>query len=374
MNKPGPRDYLRQIRASNIPPLRIMNVCGGHERSISLAGLRYLLPAHVQLIPGPGCPVCVCPEEDIRFAVQLSFLKDTIVTSFGDMLRVPLRSMNGSTDEIYSLESARQHGGRVIPIASPLDVLSLAEQHPEQNIVFFVVGFETTLAPVAAMLAQGLPANVRLLVSAKRTAPIVQHLLQSTTNNIDALIAPGHVATIMGTDEWRFVSEQYRKPCAVAGFDQLSVLSAINAITQQHHSADFHVENCYRGVARAEGNPFAIATIERFFDIDGSRWRGIGRVENSGFRLKPEFKNLDTHDYYASVYAQALEETGKHDMPRACACGKVVMGSILPHQCKLYGATCTPESPAGPCMVSSEGACHIWWQAAQHRPLEVGLS
>ena len=222
------KQLLDKIRALPLPTqVRIMNVCGGHERSITMAGLRSALPSTIELIPGPGCPVCICPEEDIYLAIQLALHEPIILLAFGDMLRVPV---NVPKAAIRTLEQAKAAGADIRPIASPTEAVTIAKANPNVTIVFFVAGFETTCAPVAAMLAQGIPDNLLLLMSGRLTWPAVALLLDSDTPAFDALIAPGHVATIMGAEQWRFVVEQHQIPTAVAGFTTESLLAAIYSV------------------------------------------------------------------------------------------------------------------------------------------------
>ncbi|MDH3363211.1 MAG: hydrogenase formation protein HypD, partial [Gammaproteobacteria bacterium] len=211
-------------------PVRIMNVCGGHERSISVAGLRAVLPDNVELVPGPGCPVCICPEEDVYEAIQLALHEDITLVAFGDMLRVPV---NAPKREPRSLEQAKAAGADIRPIASPIDAVRIARKDPARLVVFFAAGFETTTAPVAAMLAEGVPDNLLVLLSGRLTWPAVALLLDSGTPGFDALIAPGHVSTVMGPEEWEFVVDKHDLPAAVAGFTPESLLAAMYSVLRQ---------------------------------------------------------------------------------------------------------------------------------------------
>jgi hydrogenase expression/formation protein HypD len=227
----GAKLWLERIRGLPLNGrIRVMNVCGGHERSISLAGLRGALPKEIELIPGPGCPVCVCPEEDVHAAIQLALRKDVILVAFGDMLRVPA---NVPKHEPRSLEQARAAGGAVRPIASPREAVKIAKAHPDREVVFFAAGFETTTAPVAGLIAEGLPPNLSILLSGRLTWPAVAMLLESEEAGFDALIAPGHVSTIMGPEEWEFVPLKHGIPSAVAGFESDSLLAALYSVLRQ---------------------------------------------------------------------------------------------------------------------------------------------
>jgi len=349
--------WLERIRALPLEGrVRVMNVCGGHERSISMAGLRGILPREIELIPGPGCPVCVCPEEDIYTAIQLALRPGVLLTAFGDMLRVPC---NAPRSEPRSLEQARSAGGEVWPIASPQEAAKIARRHPGQEVVFFAAGFETTTAPLAALVAEGLPANLSILLSGRLTWPAVAALLESEQAGFDALIAPGHVSAVMGPEEWRFVPETHGIPAAVAGFDTDSLLAALYSVLRQHLEGRVFLDNCYASVARPGGNPTAQRLMRETLDIVDASWRGIGTIPNSGFALKPALIAHDAvrrFDLEPDVYRKRAGQ-----MPPGCDCARVVLGKIYPNECVLYGKACTPRRPIGPCMVSDEGACRIWW-------------
>lgn len=355
------RRWLARIHALPLGGrIRVMNVCGGHEHTISLAGLRRALPPAVELIPGPGCPVCVCPEEDIRAAITLVRERDVTLLAFGDMLRVPV---NGPRRAPRSLEEARAAGGDVRPVASPQEVLRIARALSPREVVFFAAGFETTTAPVAALLAEGIPDNLSLLLSARRTWPAVAMLLESEAPGFAALIAPGHVAAVMGAEEWRFVPERHGVPAAVAGFDAESLLAALHEVLRQHLAGEARLANCYRRVVRPDGNPTARRLLDDVLDVVDANWRGIGVIPRSGFALKPAFAAADARHRFAL----APTEGRGGGMPPGCDCARVVLGRIYPDACRLYGRACTPRTPVGPCMVSQEGACRIWWSAGVRR-------
>jgi len=349
------QQWLAKIHALALPDkVKIMNVCGGHERSITMAGLRAILPTNIELIPGPGCPVCICPEEDIYAAIQLALQEKIILVAFGDMLRVPV---NVSKNEARSLEEAKARGADIRPIASPLEALHLAQIVTPKKVIFFAAGFETTTAPVAALLEQGIPDNLFILLSARLTFPAVAMLLNSGQAAFHALIAPGHVATIMGANEWLFVANEYKMPVAIAGFTPESLLAAIYSVLRQLIENKAFLDNCYPQVVTAAGNITAKQCLQNTMDIVTANWRGIGLIENSGFELKTTQQNARLHftDYTQEIRQRAGQ------MPPGCGCAQVVLGNIYPNQCKLYGTACKPRQPIGPCMVSDEGACRIWW-------------
>jgi hydrogenase expression/formation protein HypD len=336
--------------------VRIMNVCGGHERSITMAGLRGALPENIELIPGPGCPVCICPEEDIFQAIQIALHEDVILVAFGDMLRVPV---NVPKKEARSLDEAKARGADVRPIASPMEAVHIAQQHPDKTVVFFAAGFETTTAPVIAMLAEGVPANLQLLLSGRLTWPAVKLLLSSDTPGFDCLVAPGHVSTVMGAHEWHFVTDEYHIPAAVAGFTTESLLAAFYSVLRQHAEDKPFLDNCYPELVNEDGNTTAKQFLTQITDVEDANWRGIGVIKQSGFALKQAYAQHDAHQTYARYRDDARKRAG--EMPPGCDCARVVLGKIYPTECKLYGTACTPRTPVGPCMVSDEGACRIWW-------------
>ena len=349
------KQWLTKIRELPLPTkVKIMNVCGGHERSITMAGLRAALPSNIELIPGPGCPVCVCPEEDVYAAIQLALQEKVTLVAFGDMLRVPV---NVSKQEARSLEQAKAMGADIRPIASPLEALDIAQHAKNQPVVFFVTGFETTTAPVAALLAQGIPNNLLILLSGRLTWPIVEKLLATGQAKFDALIAPGHVATVMGAQEWKFVVDTYHMPTAIAGFTSESLLAAIYSVLRQLIEKHCFLDNCYPQVVNDQGNVMAQRFLQQTMHITAANWRGIGIVGQSGFELNNSQQDakLQLPDHSKA----ARQRMG--EMPAGCDCASVVLGNLYPNQCRLYGKACTPRTPIGPCMVSDEGACRIWW-------------
>ncbi len=353
------QDWLDKIRALPLERrVRIMNVCGGHERSIAMAGLRSALPQNVELIPGPGCPVCVCPEEDVYLAIQLALHAGVIMVAFGDMLRVPV---NVPKAEPNSLERAKAAGADVRAIASPQEAVAIAKENPQRRVVFFAAGFETTTAPVAAMLLEGVPENLSLLLSGRLTWPAVAMLLNAGQPGFDALIAPGHVATVMGPEEWDFVVAQHHMPAAVAGFTPLSLLAAIYSVMRQLLEGRCFLDNCYPEIVRPGGNGTAQAQLKQALHVADANWRGIGVIPASGFALNPQYSAYDARKEFTEYETEGRKRVG--EMPPGCDCARVVLGKIYPNECKLFGTACQPRTPVGPCMVSDEGACRIWWSS-----------
>jgi len=361
------RDWLERIRALPLQrSVKIMNVCGGHERSISMAGLRSALPDKIELIPGPGCPVCICPEEDIYQAIQLALNEDVILLAFGDMLRVPV---NVKKTQARTLEQARAQGADVRPIASPGEAVSIARAHPDTAVVFFAAGFETTTAPVAAMLVEGAPDNLSVLLSGRLTWPAVAMLLESGEAGFDALVAPGHVATVMGPEEWQFVVDRHRIPAAIAGFTAESLLAAMYSTLRQLIEQRYFLDNCYPELVRAGGNRSAQAHISKTLNVADANWRGVGAIPDSGFVIRNEYARHDARKHFPSYVDDARKRAG--EMPPGCDCASVVLGKIYPNQCRLYGSACVPRSPIGPCMVSDEGACRIWWASGMRQNMSA---
>ena len=354
-------DRIRSLPARD--RVKIMNVCGGHERSITMAGLRKALPDYIELVPGPGCPVCICPEEDVFEAIQLALHEDVILVAFGDMLRVPV---NVKKSQARTMEQAKAQGADIRPIASPTEAVEIASANPDMPVVFFAAGFETTTAPVAAMLVEGVPSNLSVLLSGRLTWPAIAMLLQSGEPGFDALVAPGHVATVMGPEEWEFVVSKHNIPAAVAGFTSESLLAAIYSTLRQLHEGRYFLDNCYPQLVRSGGNASAQAHLRTAMSVVDANWRGVGTIPASGFALADAYSAHDTRKLFPSYADDARKRAG--EMPPGCDCAQVVLGRIYPNECRLYGAACTPRHPIGPCMVSDEGACRIWWSSGLREP------
>lgn len=350
------KQWLQRINDLDLPDkIKIMNVCGGHERTITQSGIRSLLPNNVELIPGPGCPVCVCPEEDVYQAIQLALNENIILVAFGDMLRVPV---NVSKSEPRSLVEAQANGADVRPIASPTEAVKIAQQS-DKPVIFFAAGFETTTAPVAGMIAEGIPENLFILLSGRLTWPAVALLLDSEQPGFDALVAPGHVSAVMGPEDWQFVVDKHKIPTAVAGFTPDTILAATYSVLRQLIEKNIFLDNCYESVAHKGGNTTAQQQLNQVMDVIDANWRGVGIIQNSGFELNSKYKSHNARLIFPDYDTEARRRAGQ--MPPGCDCARVVLGKIYPNQCRLYGKTCTPQNPVGPCMVSDEGACRIWW-------------
>jgi hydrogenase expression/formation protein HypD len=365
MTNDSASQWLKQIRALPLPErVKIMNVCGGHERSITMAGLRSALPDNIELVPGPGCPVCICPEEDIFEAIQLSLHEDIILVAYGDMLRVPV---NVRRCEARTLEQARAKGADVRPISSPQEAARIARENPDTAVIFFAAGFETTTAPTASLLVEGIPDNLFILLSGRLTWPAVAMLLESDSPGFHALVAPGHVSTIMGPEEWEFVVSKHGIPAAVAGFTPESLLAAMYSTLRQLIEGKRFLDNCYPEVVKPGGNRTAQKHLRQSMDVTDANWRGVGIIPASGYTINSAFQAHDARRKFPCYADDARKRAG--EMPPGCDCAKVVLGKIYPNECRLFGVACKPRHPIGPCMVSDEGACRIWWSGGMREPV-----
>jgi hydrogenase expression/formation protein HypD len=327
--------------------VKIMNVCGSHEHTIAYAGIRSVMPENLEIIPGPGCPVCVCPESDIAHAIDLSMRDDVILVTYGDMLRVPAR--NGSI---------RSAGGNHRMITSPFECVRIAQSNPDRNIIFFSIGFETTTAPAAGILDSGVPENLTMLSSHRLTPTIMEVLVKDAEIGINGFIAPGHVSAIVGSDAWNVFSEKYGIPTVVAGFETDNLLLGFMEVLLQIRDGRAETSNVYRSVVKPEGNVRAQEIIDKYFTVSDVNWRGIGNIPSSGLELREEYAARDAKKVFG------LQEIREQKLS-ACECGRIILGKAYPSECKLFKKSCTPQKPQGPCMVSSEGACNIWFKT-QH--------
>jgi len=330
--------------------ITLMEVCGTHTMAIHKFGIRGLLPENIRLISGPGCPVCVTPNQYLDRAISLSFQKDVLVSTFGDMLRVPGSSM--------SLESARAKGGKVKMVYSPLDALKLARENPGLKVVFLAVGFETTSPGICVTLEQAEKQKVKnfwVLVGHKLIPPAMEALVKDKRIGIDGFICPAHVSTIIGLAPYQFLARDYGIPCLVAGFEPLDILQGILMLVEMIERGEAKVKNQYQRVASENGNKNAQRLLEKFFEPVDSEWRGLGIIPRSGYQLRQGFEHREAE----KMIPVEVEETREH---KACRCGEVLQGLIEPKDCPLYGKVCTPESPVGPCMVSSEGSCSAYYK------------
>jgi hydrogenase expression/formation protein HypD len=342
---------IQKIQKTSTRPVQLMEVCGTHTVSIFRYGIRGLLPENIRLISGPGCPVCVTPNRDIDFAIALCRQEDVILTTFGDMMKVP-----GSTS---SLQKERADGKDIRIVYSSLEALDIAKSNPNKRVVFFAIGFETTSPTIAVAILQtkiGKIHNLFFLNSQKRVPPALLALLQSKNLKIDGFILPGHVSTIIGTKPYQFISTEFNHPAVVTGFESLDILQGIWMLIKQIEEKRPTIEIQYRRIVREEGNPIACRKIDEVFEKDGSYWRGLGWIPDSGYRFREPFKQVDARTFDVEV-----EESREHP---ECLCGEVLQGIKTPLECRLFKVVCHPENPIGPCMVSIEGTCSTYFKFA----------
>lgn len=340
---------LDQIRAITTQRWALMEVCGGQTHSLIRHGIDQLLPDQIEMIHGPGCPVCVTPLEIIDKALEIAARPDVIFCSFGDMLRVP-----GSTSDLFRVKSA---GGDVRVVYSPLDALKLARENPDRQVVFFGIGFETT-APANAMTVHqarrlGID-NFSLLVSHVLVPPAIAAIMESPSCRVQGFLGAGHVCSVMGTAEYPALAERYRVPIVITGFEPLDLLEGIRRTVLQLEAGRHEVDNAYPRAVPTEGNPAAIAMLRDVFEVTDRAWRGIGVIPSSGWRLADAYREYD---------AEARFDVGgiRTDESAICRSGEVLQGLIKPHQCAAFGKECTPRNPLGATMVSSEGACAAYY-------------
>jgi len=325
--------------------VKLCHVCGTHEWTVTHFGLRSLLPKNIEVIAGPGCPVCVLPAAEIDEATELA-LRGVTITTFGDVLRVP-----GSK---LSLSEARSKGGDIRVVYGVGDAVKMAKEEPDREFVFFAIGFETTAPSTANEVLKGPPENLSFLVSHRLIPPAMELLLGVGDLHIDGFIAPGHVSTIIGLKPYEVFPSAYHMPVVVAGFEPLDVLLAVDMLLQQLSGGVAELANEYGRAVRLEGNVKALRLVDRVFDVVDGRWRGLGRLPSSALALKGEFAEWDARKKYG-----VRIEVGKDVLP-GCLCHLVMVGKVRPSECPLFMKECRPESPVGACMVSAEGSCRIW--------------
>jgi len=342
---------------------KFMEVCGGHTHTIYRHGIEHLLPTSVELVHGPGCPVCVIPMGRIDDAISVAQAPGVIFTSFGDMMRVP-----GSRG---SLLGAKAQGADVRIVYSPLDALRVAVDNPEQPVVFFAVGFETTSPSTAATVLKARQdgvMNFSVFSIHVTIVPPIKAILDSPDLRLDGFIGPGHVSTVVGQRPYRFVPDEYGKPLVTAGFEPLDILQAIQMLLTQISEGRCCVENQYTRCVSEGGNPRALAILDEVFEVRPQfEWRGLGFIPESALKLRPEFANWDAELRFEVPGVRVAD-------PKACQCGEVLKGAIKPWECKVFGTACTPETPIGTCMVSSEGACAAYYNFGRlHREVAVTM-
>ncbi|MCB9452880.1 MAG: hydrogenase formation protein HypD [Anaerolineaceae bacterium] len=355
------RHLLAEIAATVTRPWHIMEVCGGQTHSILKSGLDQLLPPEIELIHGPGCPVCVTPLELVDKAVTIAAMPNVIFTSYGDMLRVP-----GSEKDLFSVKAA---GGDVRMVYSPLDAVKMAQANPDKEVVFFAVGFETT-APANAMSVFQAKAlgihNYSVLVSHVTVPPVISALLESKDVRVDGFLAPGHVNAVMGYWEYELLTAKYHVPMVVTGFEPVDLAKGILMTVKQLEAGRGEVENAYSRTVTREGNVPGQKTINEVFELCDRKWRGIGTIPMSGYRLREPYQAYDAEARFPEVKAITTEESP------LCISGQILQGLKKPHECPAFGKECTPQSPLGATMVSSEGACAAYYRYGRFQAAMAG--
>ena len=345
---------LGELRSAVTKPWVLMEICGGQTHAIMRYGIDQLLPPEIELVHGPGCPVCVTPLELIDKALAIASLPEVIFTSFGDMLRVP-----GSSDDLFSM---RANGADVRVVYSPLDALKIAQENPNREVVFFAIGFETT-APANAMSALQARSlgvsNYSVLVSHVCVPPAMGAILSSPDNRVQAFLAAGHVSAVMGFWEYPPIAEKYNVPIVVTGFEPVDIVQGILAAVRQLESGRVEVENAYTRAVTLPGNEPAQAVIDQVFQLRDRKWRGIGMIPMSGWALRPEFTEFDAETRFN------VEQIQPDESP-LCIAGMILQGIRKPAECEAFATICTPENPLGATMVSNEGACAAYYQYRRH--------
>jgi hydrogenase expression/formation protein HypD len=339
-----------KIKASARRNYRIMEICGGQTHTIMRYGIEEFLPESIALLHGPGCPVCVTAADKIDRAIQISLTENTILISYGDMLRVP-----GSGNDLLS---AKASGGNIAMVYSPLEAVELAKKNPDMNVVFFAVGFETT-APANAMAVieakRNNLNNFYILSSMVLVPPAIEFLLSDPENEIQAFLAAGHVCTVMGYEEYIPIAQKFETPIVVTGFEPVDILNGILKAVEMLEIGNFDVANSYSRAVQKEGNEIAKGVINKVFKISDREWRGIGMIPESGLDLNDDYKIFD-----AELKFKFNESAGKRDS--ICIAGEILQGRKKPNECPAFGKECKPESPLGAPMVSSEGACSAYYK------------
>ena len=327
-----------------------MEICGGHTHTIYKHGLEDHLPEQISLVHGPGCPVCVIPMGRVDDAIALAEQDEVIMTSFGDMMRVP-----GGRGSFFDSKAA---GADIRMVYSPLDSLKIARKNPDKRVIFFAIGFETTTPSTAMTVlraaAEGLD-NFAVFCNHVRVTPAITAILASPDLHLDGFVGPGHVSTVIGAEPYVYIPRDHGKPLVVSGFEPLDILTSIYMLLGQFAEGRCEVENQYSRVVPWEGNPKALAVIDKVMQVrDTFEWRGLGWIPESAMQLREEYAAFDAERIYSVPGVRVAD-------PKACQCGEVLRGAIKPWECKVFGTACTPETPIGTCMVSSEGACAAYY-------------
>jgi hydrogenase expression/formation protein HypD len=340
---------ISKIRRRSKTPVRLMEFCGGHTVTIFRYGIRQVLPPTVEMVSGPGCPICVTANADLDKAIGLAKIPDVIIATFGDMLKVP-----GSYS---SLQEAKAEGANVFTVYSTIDALKIAKENPAKKVVFLGIGFETTAPTVAASILQAEEEGIKnyyVLSMHKLCPPVLKTILDSGEVKLQGLICPGHVSAVIGSRPWEFIASDYKIPCVVSGFEPLDILQCVDMLVGQIESGRAEVEIAYRRGVRPEGNQQALKLMDNVFHPAPALWRGMGEIDASGLKLRKEYSKFDAEANFDVKLEPAVEPVG-------CICGEVLRGVKVPTDCRLFAKACTPQYPVGPCMVSAEGSCSAYY-------------
>jgi len=343
------RGLARRIAQHSTKPVRLMEFCGGHTHAILRYGIRQLVPKTVEMRSGPGCPVCVTATADLDKAIALAQLPDMVITTFGDMVRVP-----GSYS---SLQRIKADGADVRIVYSTMDALEIAKANPTKKVVFIGIGFETTAPTIAASILKACLEKIEnfyVLSLNKLTPPVMKALLDSGEVKLDGIVCPGHVSVIIGSHPYEFIPRDYGVACVISGFEPLDILLCIDKLVEQIEKREPRVEIAYPRGVKPEGNKRAKQLMEEVFEIGAANWRGIGIVPGSGLIIRKQYEQFDADKAFPVKLEPAKE-------PKGCRCGDIIRGAATPLECQLFRKVCTPDSPVGPCMVSSEGACAAYY-------------
>ena len=339
------KDIIRYLKEYDGPEIKLMEVCGTHTASIFKSGIRSLISPKITLISGPGCPVCVTPTAYIDKCIEYATMDNHVLLTFGDMMKVP--GTEGS------LSDMKGKGAKVELMYSPFEAIEKAQANPDITYVVAAVGFETTAPAYALMMQQAIEKgvkNVRLVTALKTVIPALTWICENQ-QDIDGFICPGHVSTIIGSVPYEALAEKYKKPFVVAGFEAEHILAVIYDIVRQLEKGEYKVKNLYSNAVRDTGNPKALKVLEEYFEPGPAMWRGLGSIDGSGLYLKDKFYDGGSRGLDKDM-----------ELPAGCSCGDVIVGKINPDQCPMFKTKCSPMNPFGPCMVSAEGACGIWYR------------
>jgi hydrogenase expression/formation protein HypD len=329
-------------------PVKLIHICGTHEHTISKYGLRTLLPKEIEVLSGPGCPVCVCPAADIDKVVELGKQENTIITTFGDMIRVPATNI--------SLAELKAKGADVRIVYGPNDAVKIARENPKKEVIFFAIGFETTVPLIGYELKSEPPSNFSVICAHKLIPAALELLMSQSQLKIDGFISPGHVSTIIGLKPYEIFSQGYKIPNVISGFEPNDVLVSILMLLRQVKEKNYDTLNEYSRVVKPEGNIIAQKIIDDVFKPVTSPWRGIGRVYEGGLVIKEKYQDFDADKKFD------IKIEKSQDIPPGCSCHLVMVGKLYPYDCQLFRKECTPINPIGPCMVSMEGTCSIYYK------------